>query len=175
MGVTKDQLDHLDLSDNELPTLTNFPILRRLSSLSASNNPLRSISTSLPIALPNLTTLTLANTQFPLDYLPTLANLLAKSRKLTSLVLVQSPVQKHKYYRSYLVFKCSHLRFLDFTRITQQDRHTSLSLFSDKSNPQDGLTPLGRELASGTLDDGGAGGGGGKGGIDFSGILAGEE
>ena len=117
MGVTKDQLDSIDFTDNAISALSNFPLLRRLQHLLLSNNPVRSISASVPTSLPNLRTLILTNTAFPKDSLGGLGEVLGRCHKLESVCLRGSPVAEEKHYKDWLVWKCKKLRSLDFERI----------------------------------------------------------
>ncbi|CAN0467056.1 unnamed protein product, partial [Hapterophycus canaliculatus] len=61
LGVTQDQFDAIDFSDNEIKKLDNFPRYKRLSSLMLCNNHVAKISEDLGTALPNLTCLILTN------------------------------------------------------------------------------------------------------------------
>ena len=61
LGVTKDQFDTLDLSDNEIRKLENFPRLQRLRCVLLSNNHVSLIDPAVCRAIPNLETLVLTN------------------------------------------------------------------------------------------------------------------
>ncbi|GAA5845214.1 hypothetical protein JCM11251_003715, partial [Rhodosporidiobolus azoricus] len=134
LGVTRDQLDSLDLTDNALTTLSNFPLLRRLAHLLCANNPIRTLSPSIATSLPNLETLVLTNSAVPKEHLAALGDTLGKCRKLENLSLKGAPVQQAEHYRDWIVFSCKKLRVLDFERVRQKDRETANSLF---------LTPAG--------------------------------
>ncbi|TNY23969.1 leucine-rich repeat-domain-containing protein [Rhodotorula diobovata] len=131
LAVTRDQLDSLDLTDNSIAQLANFPLLRRLKQLILANNPVRSLSPSVPTALPNLDTLVLSNSAFPKESLPALGHTLAQCRKLTHLVLRGAPVASADHYKDWLVFRLAHLRSLDYDRITLRDRQHARALFLD--------------------------------------------
>lgn len=115
--MTRDQLDSIDFTDNSISSLANFPLLRRLQHLYLSNNPLRTISISVPTSLPNLRTLILTNCQIPKDSLPALAIILGNFKKLETLSMRGCPIQETQYYREWIVFNCKKLRSLDFDRI----------------------------------------------------------
>ncbi|POW11749.1 hypothetical protein PSTT_05052 [Puccinia striiformis] len=87
LGVTKDSLDSIDLTDNSIRSLINFPKMTRLKHLYLSNNPLTFISPKLPQALPNL-----------------------NSPKC-------NPVCKMKLYRDWCIYNCPKVRVLDFRRV----------------------------------------------------------
>ncbi|CAM9936110.1 unnamed protein product, partial [Sphacelaria rigidula] len=61
LGVTQDQFDAIDFSDNEIKKLDNFPRYRRLSSLLLCNNHVSRIAPDLGRQLPNLTCIILTN------------------------------------------------------------------------------------------------------------------
>ncbi|GAA5897053.1 hypothetical protein JCM6882_007342 [Rhodosporidiobolus microsporus] len=134
LGVTRDQLDSLDLTDNALTSLSNFPLLRRLAHLLCANNPVRTVSPSVPTSLPNLETLVLTNSALPKESLPALGDTLGRCRKLESLSCKGAPVQGAEHYKEWIVFRCEKLRVLDFERVRQKDRDAARALF---------LTPTG--------------------------------
>jgi len=61
LGVTRDQHDAIDLTDNSIVALGNLPLLKRLHALLLANNRIASISPSLHLSVPNLATLVLTN------------------------------------------------------------------------------------------------------------------
>lgn len=122
MGVTRDQLDALDLTDNSITSLSNFPLLRRLQHIYLSSNPVRTISSSVPTSLPNLRTLILTNSAIPKDSLAQVGDVLARCKRLETLSFKGSPVAEAQYYREWIIFKCRHLRSLDFDRIRDKVR-----------------------------------------------------
>ncbi|GJN87850.1 hypothetical protein Rhopal_000805-T1 [Rhodotorula paludigena] len=151
LGVTRDQLDALDLTDNALTALANFPLLRRLRTLVCSNNPIRTLSPSVPTALPNLDTLVLTNSAFPRDALPLLGDTLAKCRKLQHLSLKGAPVAQADHYRDWIIFRCTRLRSLDFERVHLKDRERATALFQNPDGTPTALhTSFLAAAASGT-------------------------
>ena len=115
----QDQHDAIDLTDNSVTTLANFPLMRRLRSLHLANNHVISISPSLHLSLPNLTTLVLTG-----NSLAQLGDLepLKDCRVLQFLSLLGNPVREKKYYRDWVIWRCKALRVLDFTRIREKVR-----------------------------------------------------
>ena len=63
MGATRDSFDCIDLSDNSIQSLSNFPKLVHLHSLYLANNQIYSVQENLDQFLPNLNTLNLMNNQ----------------------------------------------------------------------------------------------------------------
>ncbi|GAA6000815.1 hypothetical protein JCM10207_004672 [Rhodosporidiobolus poonsookiae] len=129
LGVTKDQLDALDLTDNAITSVSNFPLLRRLSHLVLSNNPVRTVSASVATSLPNLRTLVLTASALPKDGLALLGDTLGRCRKLESLSCKGAPVAQAEHYKDWIVFSCPKLRVLDYERVKQKDRDHARSLF----------------------------------------------
>lgn len=122
--LTKDQNEVIDLTDNEIRILDNFPKMLRLKTLllvqnlciinnMKSGNRIARIDFSLAKYLPNLQTLMLNNNHltelgkylelpnFGLgDLLP-----LEQLTKLKFLSLIDNPLTAHKYYQSFVVYK----------------------------------------------------------------------
>ncbi|KAJ9063761.1 U2 snRNP complex subunit [Entomophthora muscae] len=142
LGVTKDLNDTIDLSDNDLRHLHNFPLLRRLKSLLLSNNRISSLDSSLGQQLPNLTTLVLTNNSIEgLESLEPLASL----KKLTHLSLFNNPVTKNQNYRMWCIFRFPSVRFLDFTHVKDKERKAAKLLFVAPDGSQ---TALAASIAS---------------------------
>ncbi|GAA6064776.1 hypothetical protein JCM10212_006325 [Sporobolomyces blumeae] len=129
LGVTKDQLESLDLTDNAITSVSNFPLLRRLRQLLLSNNPVRTVSPSIATSLPNLDSLILTNSSVAKESLAVLGDVLGKCRKLEHVSFKGAPVAQAEHYKDWIVFKCHKLRSLDFDRIRQKDRDHANSLF----------------------------------------------
>lgn len=83
--------DAIDLTDNDIQLLGNFPLSPRVRTLLLARNRISAIQATLPNAVPNLRNLVLAGNQ-----LAELADLdvLGKFARLTHLVLVDNPVTK---------------------------------------------------------------------------------
>jgi len=126
LGVTKDQHDTIDLTDNSITSLSNLPRLVRLRTLLLSNNAISTIQPSISTSTPNLTTLVLTN-----NALSELGDLEALSgcRNLTYLSLMGCPVREKKYYREWVVWVCKRVRVLDFQRIKDKERSQAKTLF----------------------------------------------
>lgn len=85
--------DAIDLTDNDIQVLGNFPLAPRLRSLLLAHNRIAAIQPGVADALPHLTNLTLASNQ-----LAELGDLdpLARLGRLTHLVLLDNPVTKRE-------------------------------------------------------------------------------
>jgi U2 small nuclear ribonucleoprotein A' len=112
--IQKDQHDAIDFTDNSISVLGNLPLMRRLRTLHLANNRIMSISPSLHLSCPGLTTLVLTN-----NNLAQLGDLepLKELKYLQFLSLMGNPVREQKYYREWMIFRCKALRVLDFQRI----------------------------------------------------------
>uniref|UniRef100_A0A0E0CIF1 U2A'/phosphoprotein 32 family A C-terminal domain-containing protein n=1 Tax=Oryza meridionalis TaxID=40149 RepID=A0A0E0CIF1_9ORYZ len=129
LGATEDQFDTIDLSDNEIVKLENFPYLNRLGTLLVNNNRITRINPNLGEFLPKLHTLVLTNNR-----LTNLAEIdpLASLPKLQFLSLLDNTVTKQPDYRLYVIHKLKHLRLLDFKKVKQQERIAAAQKFHSK-------------------------------------------
>ncbi|KAK4791196.1 hypothetical protein SAY86_031609 [Trapa natans] len=129
LGATEDQFDTIDLSDNEIVKLENFPYLNRLGTLLINNNRITRINPNIGEFLPKLHTLILTNNRLvnlaeidPLESLP----------KLQYLSLLDNNITKKPNYRLYVIHKLKSLRVLDFKKVKDKERLEAASLFSSK-------------------------------------------
>lgn len=129
IGATEDQFDTVDLSDNEIVKLENFPNLNRLGTLLINNNRITRINPEIGEFLPKLHTLILTNNR--------LVNLmeidpLASLPKLQTLSLLDNNITKKPNYRLYVIFKLKKLRLLDFRKVKQKERIEAEGLYASK-------------------------------------------
>ncbi|XP_041990255.1 U2 small nuclear ribonucleoprotein A'-like [Salvia splendens] len=129
VGATEDQFDTVDLSDNEIVKLENFPLMNRLGTLLLNNNRITRISPNLGEFLPKLHTLVLTNNR-----LTNLAEIdpLASLPKLQFLSLLDNNITKKPNYRLYVIHKLKSLRVLDFKKVKQKERAEAKILFSSE-------------------------------------------
>lgn len=85
------QHDAIDFTDNDLTTLSNFPLSPRLNTLLCARNRIQTVGKRIAEEIPNLTTLMLAN-----NNVRELADIegLTRCLRLTHLVLLENPVTK---------------------------------------------------------------------------------
>jgi len=128
LGATRDQFDTIDLSDNEIKKLDNFPLLKRLGCLLLSNNRISKIADGLATNLPKLHTVILSN-----NNISKLADCdgLSQFTKLEMLSLLDNPVTKEANYRLYVIRKCPALKHLDFRKVKQKERDEANRVFPD--------------------------------------------
>jgi U2 small nuclear ribonucleoprotein A' len=118
LGVTQDQFDTIDFSNNEIEILEDFPILRRCSTLFFNNNIVRQIIPNFADSLPNLHILMLTHNDIRTFQQ---LGLLQKCRNLVRLSLYLDPVSTLPNYRSVTVQMIPTLNYLDFQKVTAQD------------------------------------------------------
>lgn len=107
LGATRDQYQVIDLSDNDILKLDNFPVLNNLEGLLLTNNRICRIAKSLGKYLTKLDTLILANNKLtnlkdlkPLSDLP----------HLTHVSLEGNPVTKLPDYRLFVIHRLPNLK-----------------------------------------------------------------
>lgn len=119
LGVTRDQNDSIDFTDNDIRYLGNFPLLCQLKHVLLANNLISRIDPRLPFSLPSLHSLTLTNNS--ISDLSELAHL-SKCTKLEYLTLMGNPVSREQHYREFVIWKLPQVRVLDFQRIRDGER-----------------------------------------------------
>ena len=138
LGVTQNQFDCLDLSQNAIVVLDGFPRLPRLTTLLAAHNRIvRLAPNNLGPSLPALHTLILTANRLtrltdlePLQACPHLAHL----------SLVDNPVTKTKHYRLALIHLLPTLKTLDFRKVRPAERTKAAELFGGGTS--DGIAAL---------------------------------
>nr|CAD2190308.1 unnamed protein product [Meloidogyne enterolobii] len=130
LGVTKDQFDVIDLSDNNIRKLENLPKLKRLETLLVHNNRVEFIAKDIGENLPKLSTLVLTNNNLSeLGDIDSLAHL----PKLEYLSLQGNPLTKLTNYRQYVIYKLKSVRVLDYQRIKLAERLAAKKLFKGEA------------------------------------------
>ncbi|KAM0930849.1 hypothetical protein ACQ4PT_000743 [Festuca glaucescens] len=129
VGITPDQIDTIDLSDNEIVKLEGFPYMSHFGTLLINNNRIAQINANLGEFLPMMHTLALMNNR-----LATLSEIdhLASLPKLQSLNLLDNTVTKQPDYRLYVIHKLKHLRLLDLKNVEQQESSAAAQKFHSK-------------------------------------------
>ncbi|KKY13709.1 putative small nuclear ribonucleoprotein a [Phaeomoniella chlamydospora] len=131
LGVAKDH-DAIDFTDNDIASLSNFPLIPRLQTLLLARNRISQIQNNIANSIPNLTTLVLTSNN--INELADLDPLRLCSR-LTHLSLLENPVRRKENYRSWLIWRLPSLRFLDFERIKDAEREKAAELFGTAEEP----------------------------------------
>jgi U2 small nuclear ribonucleoprotein A' len=131
LGVAGPQ-DAIDLTDNDIQALGNFPLSERLKTLLLARNRISTIQPTLAASLPNLTVLALAA-----NNLSELADLdpLSRFTRLTHLSLLDNPVTRKENYRYWVIWRCPSVRFLDYRKVKDVEREAAGRLFGSVSEP----------------------------------------
>lgn len=128
--MSQDQFDTIDLSDNEIKRVDNFPRMKRLKTLLLSNNFVDRIGTQLGEQIPEMEALVLTNNKLrSLSEIDHLAGL----HKLVYLSLIDNPVTKQQHYRAYIIHKLPNLKVLDFKKVKFDERKLAAKLFRSEA------------------------------------------
>ena len=108
----KQDQDAIDFTDNDISTLTNFPLSPRLRTLLLARNRVTTVAATLSRSLPNLTTLVLTH-----NNVAELADLdpLSGFARLTHLVLMENPVAAKEVSLQHLSTYLSFCYYVPFT------------------------------------------------------------
>ena len=122
LGLTLNQYDTLDLTDNFLRSLSNFPMLPRLKCILAHNNSIASVDVdNVKVSLPSLASLMLTNNNISsLDEV----RRLQKIKSLRHLSLHGNPVTASANYRKETIKALPFLRTLDHCKVTREERES---------------------------------------------------
>ncbi|KAK4989535.1 U2 snRNP complex subunit [Elasticomyces elasticus] len=133
LGVARDQ-DCIDFTDNDIVSLSGFPLSPRLKTLLCARNRIAGIQPNLAKSIPNLSTLVLTHNQ-----IVELADLdaLASFPRLTHLVVMENPVSSKENYRYWVIWRCPSVRFLDFVKVRDVERKKAKELFGTAAAPSD--------------------------------------
>lgn len=130
LGAMEDQFDTLDLSDNEIKKLDNFPRMYRLRTVLLTNNHITRIDPKVGKNLVHLEHLILTNNRIAnLSDLDALAGFPA----LSTLSLVDNVVTRRQNYRAYVIHKVPQLKALDFRKIKPKERAAAKELFASEA------------------------------------------
>jgi len=127
LGATQDQFNSIDLSDNEIQKLENFPVLMKLKMLHLSNNRVARIAPGLGEHIPNLDTLILSNNK--LENLSDLDNL-ESFKRLKMISLIGNLVTQKPNYRLHLIAKVPSLKVIDFVKVKPREKTDAYRLYS---------------------------------------------
>lgn len=129
LSVTRDQFDTIDLSNNHLTRLENFPKLERLSCLYLGGNGINHVDgKNLKKNLPGLTTVILSGNG--VKGWNVIGELGSGCPKMNFLSLVGNPVTRRQHYRLYTIHKMPTLQVLDFQKVKQSERERAQRLAS---------------------------------------------
>ncbi|KAJ3210688.1 U2 snRNP complex subunit [Entophlyctis luteolus] len=120
LAITKNLNDTIDLTDNDIAALADFPPLPRLKTLLVANNRIAMISPHVATALPALRNLILSH-----NALADLADLapLAEFPLLERVAFAGCPVAAKKDYRMWVIWLCKKVRVVDFRKVKDKVRN----------------------------------------------------
>lgn len=148
LGVTKDAFDVIDLVDNQLIDIKNFPKLRNLKGLLlARNNVVRISQLNLGENLPNLEFVTLVNNN--IKRFSSIKGL-TSCPKLAHISLNENAITEQSNYRIIMAWLIPSLKVLDFTKVKQSERERGLEIFGTIEEP----TTLGKQVLEGVNKSG---------------------
>lgn len=126
ISVIQDQFDVIDLSDNEIKRLDNFPTMTRLSTLLLSNNYIIKIG-AIGECLKGLQSLVLTNNR-----IASFAEIdnLGRVSSLQNLCLLENPVAQQAHYRFYVIHRIPTLKSLDFRKVEAKEREAAAQFFA---------------------------------------------
>ncbi|KAK3379287.1 leucine-rich repeat-domain-containing protein [Lasiosphaeria ovina] len=139
LGVAGAQ-DSIDLTDNDIQLLGNFPLSPRLQTLLLAHNRISAIQQSLPASIPRLRNLVLTSNN--LSELSDL-DILGQFPLLTHLSLLGNPVTKKENYRYWVLWHCANVRFLDFQKVKLVERQKAKELFGSHETPTELASTVG--------------------------------
>lgn len=137
LTILQDSYDTIDLSNNEIRELDNFPLMKRCKSILLSSNLISRIGKGISAKLPNLKTLILNSN----PHLTDVAQLspLRDAKGLRCLSLIDCPVTKGSFYREKVIKLLPQLKVLDFQKVVVvvNDVGTNVSSFDGNNNDGD--------------------------------------
>ena len=132
LGVTRDQYECIDLSDNDIIKVSGFPRLSRLRTLLLANNQVSRIADDAFTDISGITSLVLSNNK--ISRLSTLVPI-SGIRKLERLSLINNPVSREPRYRFFVLHLLQYaesFRFLDFQKVTHEERQQARAYFQSE-------------------------------------------
>ncbi|EAY06058.1 hypothetical protein TVAG_244900 [Trichomonas vaginalis G3] len=125
LGCTQDQFDVIDFSNNQIETLEDFPLLKRLTTLLINNNLIKKVAENFPDTCPNIKSIMLTNNNIRTfsDISP-----LTRCNEIQYLSLMENPITKIEDYRLIAIKLFSKLKYLDFQKVTEIERQKAKEL-----------------------------------------------
>lgn len=126
IGILQDQFDIIELSDNEIKKLDNFPRMKRLNTILISNNYISRVG-KIGENLSGLTVLILTNNK--ITNLSEIDNI-SSIKNLEHLSLLDNPIAQKINYRLYVIYRNSNLKTLDYTKVQQKEKDAAKEYFT---------------------------------------------
>lgn len=129
LGITKDTYEVIDLTDNELIELSNFPRLKNLKVLLVGNNNITGINDDkLPNNLPHLQSISFIHNNISkfLD-----VRILCRFKNLSNITFIDNPITDSSNYRYFIIWLIPTLKVLDFSKVKQKELMKAKELFGE--------------------------------------------
>lgn len=127
-GAIRDQYDTIDLTDNEIRKLENFPKMTRLRTLLISSNQITRVEPEVSEKLAALEMIVLNNNNI-VEFEDVIEGL-EGCKSLRYLSLMDNPLTKKPHYRLTVISRLPQLRCLDFRKVTQSEREAAQELLA---------------------------------------------
>eukprot|EP01088_Endostelium_zonatum_P012438 TRINITY_DN26661_c0_g1_i1.p1 TRINITY_DN26661_c0_g1~~TRINITY_DN26661_c0_g1_i1.p1 ORF type:complete len:199 (-),score=36.19 TRINITY_DN26661_c0_g1_i1:20-616(-) len=137
LGVTQDQFECIDFTDNEITKLEGFPEFKRLKTLFLSHNLIHTISPTFPESVVHIEHINLSHNQ--ISTFETIATL-TKLRNLRFLSLIGNPIASLEHYRIYIAYHIPKLKYLDFQKISPSEKREARKKYSPPKPEEDSTT-----------------------------------
>lgn len=134
LTVTKDVNEAIDLTDNDITILGNFPVLTRLKTLLLAKNRVVSVQDDFYTTVPMLESLSLvSNSISSFSALTPLRN----CKRLKNLYLKDNPISQNEHYRLLVIWLIPQLVILDFNKVKTAERTKAEELFGEFDSPNE--------------------------------------
>jgi U2 small nuclear ribonucleoprotein A' len=129
LGVTEDEFDAIDLSENEFLRLDNLPLLPRLKTLLLSGNRISRVADNIGESCQNLQYVNLANNRVPtVDAVAALQH----CPHLYWLSLQGNPITQTEHYRLHVIHRLPQLRVLDCKKVSDLERKACIAVLGKR-------------------------------------------
>lgn len=140
-----DIFECIDLTDNDLIIVPDFPASHRLKTLLLARNRIRVLSHNFASELYNLETVSLIN-----NFIRSPKELtgITTIKNLKELYLSGNPITNLKHYRLWVIWKFPTLKILDFEKVKKDEKEKATKLFGTHEKP----TEIAVKISKSTVD-----------------------
>jgi U2 small nuclear ribonucleoprotein A' len=140
--------DAIDFTDNDIASLSNFPLSPRITTLLLARNRVSQIQGTIAQSIPNLTTLVLTANNISeladldplrlcsrLTHITLLENLVVRKEVRGASIDSRRTLTGIQNYRYWLIWRIPSLRFIDFERVKEKERERAKEMFGTAEEP----------------------------------------
>jgi U2 small nuclear ribonucleoprotein A' len=127
-----DIYETIDLTNNEIVTMGNFPLLMKTRTLLLAKNRVNNIQEGIQLQLPKLKSLSLVGNSIS-DY-STLEKL-KHLKRLEDLYMNDNPICLMEHLREFTIWCLPNLKVLNFEKVSMKERQRARELFGDVDEP----------------------------------------